>query len=110
MAEELTGQDIALYLNGECKAKRSYSDQWTTNFITTALLIDYKLRVVKIKPILKLFKDITPREKAKYCEWVDKPSDPIRRYADTTKYLLSIRVDVFGWIEAGLAIDKTTLK
>lgn len=40
----------------------------------------------------------------------EKHIEPVRNPNEITKYLLSIGIDLFGLIAAGLAIDKTTLK
>ena len=69
--------------------------------------------------ILRPLSDMTKEEK----DWLDEHENFVNNYkqnaeseliiewdAEKTSYLLSKHFDLFGLIEAGLAIDKTTLK
>lgn len=70
---------------------------------------------IKFKPILRPLTDITQEE----CDIYNSKSNTLYSLADlknqiiqeasTTQYLLSRGFDLFGLIEEGLAIDKTTL-
>jgi hypothetical protein len=67
----------------------------------------------KIKPILRPLSDMTKKEMAEYnklYETLFNMADginQIRQHAACDHYLLSKGFDLFGLIEAGLAIDKT---
>ena len=69
--------------------------------------------------VLRPLSDMTKEEK----DWLDEHENFVNNYkqnaeseliiewdAEKTSYLLSKHFDLFGLIEAGLAIDKTTLK
>lgn len=68
-------------------------------------------------PILRPLSDMTEKEQEEYDEIVDFQNKfcsderglKIECEAEKTKFLLSKHFDLFGLIEAGLAIDKTTL-
>lgn len=66
-----------------------------------------------IKPILRPLSDMTEEEKRE-ADLVRGNGDGCDNYAVPEayefKYLLSKHFDLFGLIEAGLAIDKTTIK
>lgn len=65
-----------------------------------------------VKPLLRPLSDMTEEE---YDLWdngidgglVQGTTDMIEQEAKKTLYLLKREFDLFGWIEAGLAIDKT---
>lgn len=69
-----------------------------------------------IKLILRKLEDITNEECEAYnyimftCHSVNKLQDQMKTNAAMTKYLLEQRFDLFGLIDAGLAIDSKTLK
>lgn len=64
-----------------------------------------------IKPILRKFENLSRREieelnKLWPKEKINRTTfDSIKLDADIINYLTSLHVDVFGWIEKGLAID-----
>ena len=70
-----------------------------------------------IKPILRPLSDITKKEKKEMVDTqeklvihgYDKPVNLLVDSGETFRYLLSKGFDLFGLIEAGLAIDKTKL-
>lgn len=79
----------------------------------------YWTNINNVKPILRPLSDMTDHEKYEYSamvEWIEQDdiktwNNSFMRYsAELTKWLLSKHFDLFGLIEAGLAIDKTTLK
>lgn len=72
-----------------------------------------------VKLVLRPLSDMTEEEK----DWLDEHENFVNNYkqnaeseliiewdAEKTSYLLSKHFDLFGLIEAGLAIDKTTIK
>lgn len=68
-----------------------------------------------IKPILGKLSDITNEECDAILESLPRipkhvPFSIILRGAEATKVYLKMRIDLFGLIESGLAIDKKTLK
>lgn len=69
----------------------------------------------RIKPILRPLSDMTEEDYA-YLNDGYNNSDKHSRYgshyweAEQTRYLLSKHFDLFGLVESGLAIDKTTFK
>ena len=77
-----------------------------------------------VKPILRPLSDITDVEALAWAEFFGAHSGALdegpitffRRYysdycsAESVRYLLSKHFDLFGWIESGLAIDKTKTK
>lgn len=64
-----------------------------------------------IKPVLRKFENISRQEIEELNKLWPKESikrttfDSIKLDADIINYLTSINVDVFGWIEQGIAID-----
>lgn len=63
-----------------------------------------------LSPILRPLSDIKKEEKSIYNKMF-KSNIPLPIVeANRTRFLLSKHFDLFGLIEAGLAIDKTTLK
>lgn len=65
-----------------------------------------------IKPILRPLSSMTPRERLELSrlDLQEKIKDLVKYQAIRTKWYLSKHFDIFGLIEAGLAIDATTLK
>lgn len=66
----------------------------------------------RIKPILRPLSDMTEEEKQNIegTDWSLLPDSGWEYTAETFLFLLSKGFDLFGLIEAGLAIDKITLK
>ena len=70
-----------------------------------------RLHIGSFKPILRPLSSMTPKEKLELSrlnlsEW---SADLVKYQAIRTKWYLSKQFDLFGLIEAGLAIDATTL-
>jgi len=91
-------------------------------FIIDAILISRKglEYFTNIQPILRPLSDITKDEAeerawgsahgfSNYCKYSSPQGEPPRFYADDFQWLLSKHFDLFGLIEAGLAIDKTKI-
>lgn len=95
-----------------CKMKNTKDGTiWTLRHLDFSDLQEWKN---DHKPILRPLSDITDKEKDKgYREWYnvsDRYGTPTMRNAAEIKYFLSKHFDLFGLIEAGLAIDATTIK
>jgi hypothetical protein len=78
---------------------------------TTQDLISLKttLSNPEYKPILRPLSDMTEDEEYEY--WKTKGGNAFNEFqGETTLFLLSKHFDIFGLIEAALAIDKSTLK
>lgn len=120
----LTAKELALYLGCEvaiftestnpaiipqkkrliaCKSERAFEISLCT------------AESLKAKPILRLLSDMTEEEIKDYNfmkpDKEASPDDAFRPWANAkrTVYLLSKHFDLFGWIKAGLAIDRSTL-
>jgi hypothetical protein len=65
---------------------------------------------INFKPILRRLEDITPEETGQMRLIRDSIDYRIKKYAAVTNYLLKQKFDLFGLIEAGLAIDEKKLK
>ncbi len=74
----------------------------------------YLAILYNLKPILRPLSDMTQEENVNLHSIlqaypVDTSYDLLKRNASMTEYLLSKHLDLFGLIEAGLAIDKTKM-
>lgn len=110
---ELTCADLALYIGCECKTP-------TRNGVIDAVSRD-RVRVESndgggiilppddVWPILRPLYDITEDEESETQHLVNEIGFGYELGAQITVYLLSRQFDLFGWIDAGLAIDKTKL-
>ncbi len=67
------------------------------------------LKASTLKPLLRPISSLTEQEGLHLHNLYSDTAHPRVNQAATTAYLLSLGVDLFGLIEAGLAIDKTTL-
>lgn len=73
--------------------------------------------ITQVKPILRPLSDMTGAEAKELAECSRSPyyrfevglMNKILLYPQPVVYLLSKHFDLFGWIESGLAIDKSTL-
>lgn len=61
----------------------------------------------EFKPLLRQLSDMSEEEEFEWSENGHKEADPMMAEAEATRYLLSKHFDLFGLIEAGLAMDKT---
>jgi hypothetical protein len=138
-APALTAQELALYLGQECKTylKMKWGIQEGDGWIRGVMYGDGRNEVdvdtlhsgiinfdpSEVKPLLRPPSSLTEDE-AQECWRLDKGEDwPAggslcveilwgfkRESAAVWQYLLSIGIDVFGWLEDGRAIDKTKLE
>ena len=65
------------------------------------------VEIEAVKPILRPLSDITDEEENETQIFVNEICFGYELGAQITRYLLSKHFDLFGWIEAGLAIRKT---
>jgi len=74
----------------------------------------YWTNVRNVKPILRPLSDMTDEEKNYFELWsfeiMKEDLNQVQRNALKIKWYLYNHFDLFGLIEAGLAIDKTTIK
>lgn len=105
---------------------QEYNKGWVLTAIQLNLPNPYKLETKEeetwtdsVKPILRQLHSITNAECGANA-WTDKKgfdrfveanthNGTMRWYADDFHYLLSLGIDLFGLIEAGLAVDADTL-
>lgn len=103
-------QYLHLYLGCELKSEKYPKDTPLDTEILHA--IEHDNLYGEFKPILRPLSSMTEEEnKERFNEWYLKEENtPLERNAREIKYLLSKHFDLFGLIDAGLAIDKTKLK
>lgn len=128
MKNKLTASDLALYLGQECKVFLAEGFQAKTSLNRIPLThVDFGgnlLEIIDIKPILRPLSDLTEGELHEIKAIYGLGDDQSILECDTFyasyltaakglpkvwRYLLSIGIDLFGWIHAGLAIDKTEM-
>ena len=114
--KELTAADLAFYLGAECEVKyniegfRYYEDNGTC-LISGNIITEFGRKELTIKPILRPLSDMTVAEKNNYI-WDTIPEYTdfqglVKHISPVFLWLMRQHFDLFGWIEAGLAIDKT---
>lgn len=99
----MTPQGIGrLYTVEDCPVCGVIFDERVENYF-----VDFD--VDDVRPILRPLSDITDPERDAVQEMVDAVGiiHDAATAAQMTMYLTSACIDVFGWIDAGLAIDKT---
>ena len=114
---ELSAADFALYLGCECITPYGFQGTLISVFIrdNTVTLECNETRggwfIKDVLPILRPLSDITDEEEMEVQNHVDKMGLGYNAVqgAEITRYLLSRHFDLFEWIPAGLAIDKTKL-
>ena len=105
---------IHLYLGCECVIGSDLSTKETVQAVSKDSVcvginkygVESWYKTKSIKLILRPLNDMTDEEEK---ESGDNP-ETVFEAAEQIEYLLSKHFDLFGLIEAGLAIDKTTLK
>ena len=118
--KKLTAQDLALYYRGQAKlirrAKKLDSFQGFAHVgqvvvIDIILLASVEQGLYEVKPILRPLSSITEAEMKDNHEAYKVAASGLGKLAHgsaaSTRHWLSLHIDLFGWIEAGLAIDKT---
>ena len=117
---KLTPADLALYYRGQAKliirAKKLDSFQGFAHVgqvfvIDSVLLASVEQGLYEVKPILRPLSSITEAEMKDNHEAYKVAASGLGKLAHgsaaSTRHWLSLHIDLFGWIEAGLAIDKT---
>jgi len=115
---KLTAADLALYLGCECMA---YTRAGTIDIVNArgfCIVSDgvysWSEPLKNIKPILRPLSDMTEDEaNNEVWETVPEYNDfkgLVCHVSPAFRYLLSRHFDLFGWIEKGLAIDKTKIE
>ena len=122
---KLTAQDLALYLGCEVEwmGERGYTlagiNTGQSNFNKIGLVwngIEVPLwaKQEEVKPILRPPSSITEAEMKDNHEAYKVAASGLGKLAHgsaaSTRHWLSLHIDLFGWIEAGLAIDKTKIE
>ena len=118
--KKLTAQDLALYYRGQAKlirrAKKLDSFQGFAHVgqvvvIDSVLIASVEQGLYEVKPILRPLSSITEAEMKDNHEAYKVAASGLGKLAHgsaaSTRHWLSLHIDLFGWIEAGLAIDKT---
>ena len=107
---------LHLYKECDCRVYEEDMIDFTIDkmqgcYLNKVVFKEYGVPIRLVKPILRPLSDMTEDEKNNLSwEWkVDYDFKPIFR-PDQFLFLLSKHFDLFGLIDAGLAIDKTTLK
>ena len=119
--KKLTAQDLALYYRGQAKlirrAKKLDSFQGFAHVgqvvvIDSVLIASVEQGLYEVKPILRQLSDMTEPEEMEVQNMVDQMGVGYNAThgAQITGLLLSRHFDLFGWIPAGLAIDKTKIE
>lgn len=112
---KLTAADLALYLGCECQALTRTGTIDIVNSRGFCIVSDgvysWSELIRNVKPILRPLSDIT-EEEANNEVWDTVPeytdfSGLVAHVSPAWRFLLSRHFDLFGWIDAGLAIDKT---
>lgn len=115
MKKELTAADLALYIGCEVVV---YGETDHKQFVRVCRIddeyISLPIGVFMVKPILRPLSDMTDAEKNNQI-WDTIPEYTdfqglVKHISPVFLWLISQHFDLFGWIEAGLAIDKTKLK
>lgn len=116
---KLTPADLALYLGAECEVTYrpggfEYYDDGGIYLISGGLINEYGKGEAAVKPILRPLSSITEAEMKDNHEAYKAAASGLGKLAHgtaaSTRHWLSLHIDLFGWIEAGLAIDKTKMK
>lgn len=127
MKKELTAADLALYIgcevvvSGETETVMKLygvSDNVHGRFVRVCRIddeyISWPIEVFRVKPILRPLLDMTEAEEnSQIWDTIPEYTDfqgLVKHISPVFLWLIHQHFDLFGWIEAGLAIDKTKLK
>ena len=113
----LTIKDYALFLGCDCYVLPSDTvKEWLPEKLKELPTLQYNRKLTlsnledtfdnKYFPVLRRIQDITPQERVSAIKCNMSSADDWIAKANRTKYLIEIGVDVFGWIDKGLALDK----
>ncbi len=111
---ELTCADLALCMGCACKTPAGFGviDAVSRERIRVEVEFQgYVLPPDDVTPILRPLQDMTEEESNEVQFRVDKIKVGFfpKQHAEIVRYLIRLQFDVFGWIDAGLAIDKTKI-
>ncbi len=117
---KLTPADLALYYRGQAKlisraekleSFHGFAHVGQIVVIDIILLASVEQGLYEVKPILRPLSSITEAEMKDNHEAYKVAASGLGKLAHgsaaSTRHWLSLHIDLFGWIEAGLAIDKT---
>lgn len=105
-----TGKLIGIIKDEAFVDYRGYNNKGSTDEFGNEydfVLVENEYFIKDVKPILRPLSDMTKEEKQND---LNIATIYTRDQAERIKYFLSKYFDIFGLIEVGLAIDKTTLK
>jgi len=118
--KKLTAQDLALYYRGHAnfiiraeklESFHGFAHVGQIVVIDIILLASVEQGLYEVKPILRPLSSITEAEMKDNHEAYKVAASGLGKLAHgsaaSTRHWLSLHIDLFGWIEAGLAIDKT---
>lgn len=114
---KLSIQDLAMFLGADAQHEvlgiRPITTKWLSD-IEENCGEDADIECESIKPILRPISDMTDMENDLLAEYVDNSGadnkeECLQEMAILSKKLIEFQFDVFGWIEKGLAIDKTKI-
>ena len=119
--KKLTAQDLALYYRGQAKLIRrakkldsfhGFAHVGQVVVIDSVLIASVEQGLYVVKPIIRQLSDMTEPEEMEVQNMVDQMGVgySATHGAQITLFLLSRHFDLFGWIESGLAIDKTKIE
>lgn len=109
--KELTASDLALYLGCEVLFE---NEVYVLEGVNERVARPYQIcigpwvKIKDVKPILRPLWDMLVDERQDI-EDIGLHRHELQAEFHRVKYLLSKHFDLFGWIEAGLAIDKTKI-
>jgi len=118
MSEQLTIEELSLYVNS-CMIEIGLVDEKPLVKELDPMMLHGMWQNMKLKlpfkhrPILRPLSDMTDDELNEHADLVNnwgEYMDVLMREAQASIYLIRQGFDVFGWIETGLAIDKTKMK
>ena len=112
---KLTAADLALYLGCECQALTRTGTIDIVNSRGFCIVSDgvysWSEPIKNIKPILRPLSSITEDEMRDNHEAYKAAASGLGKLAHgsaaSVRHWLSIHIELFWWIDAGLAIDKT---
>ena len=119
---KLTTQELALYLGCECQTPEGILKLGAVYENTSPVFYDAvrDFGMEEIKPILRPLTDMTEEEKKELSDvafgdtilLTGEAEEQTRVWGNplSIKFLITKHFDLFGWIEKGLAIDRTKLK
>lgn len=118
---KLTAADLAMYLGANCKTPvgsgviAGISSDQNGDLVAVNMPGARQYMLPEdVRPILRPLSDMTADESEQHRRLMVPPT-PVHLHllsesSESFRYLLSRHFDLFGWIEKGLAIDKTKIE